>query len=40
MSLLDKISFIKSFLPNLIEVLKIIVKCLQVVVESDSNAIS
>lgn len=38
MSLLDKISFLKNVVPNLIDILKVILKCLEVIVGSAENA--
>lgn len=38
MSLLDKITFLKNVVPNLIEILKVILKCLEVIVGSTENA--
>lgn len=38
MSLLDKISFLKEVVPNLIQILKVILKCLEVIVGSTENA--
>ena len=37
MSLLDKLAFLKTLIPNIIEILKVVMKCLQVVLESDSS---
>lgn len=36
MSLLDKISFLRNLLPNLIEVLTVVIRCLKLVVDSDN----
>lgn len=36
MSLLDKIAFLKNLLPNLIEVLTVVIRCLKVIVEADN----
>lgn len=38
MSLLDKITFLKEVVPNLIQILKVILKCLEVIVGSTDNA--
>lgn len=38
MSLLDKISFLKNVVPNVIEILKVILKCLEVIVGTPENA--
>ncbi len=37
MSLLDKIQFIKNVVPSLIDILKVILKCLEVIVGSTEN---
>lgn len=38
MSLLDKIQFLRNVVPNLIEILKVILKCLEVIVGTTENA--
>lgn len=38
MSLLDKISFLKNVVPNIIDILKVILKCLEVIVGTSENA--
>lgn len=38
MSLLDKIQFIKNVVLSLIDILKVILKCLEVIVGSTENA--
>lgn len=38
MSLLDKVAFIKNLIPNLIYILNVIVKCLEVILGSSENA--
>lgn len=37
MSLLDKITFLKNVVPNIIEILKVVLRCLEVVVVSTEN---
>lgn len=38
MSLLDKISFLRDVLPRLIDILRVIIKCLEVILGSTENA--
>lgn len=38
MSLLDKIAFLRNIVPNLIDILKVILKCLEVILGSTENA--
>nr|DAG75914.1 MAG TPA: hypothetical protein [Microviridae sp.] len=38
MSLLDKISFLRNVLPHLIDILRVIIKCLEVILGSTENA--
>ena len=38
MSLLDKISFLKNVVPSVIDILKVILKCLEVIVGTPENA--
>lgn len=37
MSVLDKISFIKSVFPSIIEILTIIIKCLKFIIDYDGS---
>ena len=38
MSLMDKIQFLRNVVPHLIEILRVIIKCLEVIVGSTENA--
>ncbi len=36
MSLLDKIQFLKNIVPNIIDILKVVIKCLEVILGSEN----
>lgn len=37
MSVLDKISFLKSIIPSIIEILTIVIKCLRVIIDYEGS---
>ena len=36
MSLVDKLAFLRNVLPNIIEIMNVILKCLKVIVDSEN----